>query len=82
MAYANRHFGFFNFALFTAAAITVLAVAALAYQPDLDAESIALSVGTPPPMVEASRDRHGAQVASGQLAVFLQRWTSTTSSER
>lgn len=81
MANANRRFGFLNFALFTAAAITILAVAALAYQPDLDAGSIALSVGTPPPMAEASRDRHG-QVASSQLAVFLHRWTSIKSSEQ
>lgn len=81
MANANRHFGFFNFAIFTAAAVAVLAGAALAYRPDRDAGTITLSIGTPTPVAEASRDRHGALVASNQLAVFLQRWASTTGSE-
>lgn len=82
MANANRRFGVFNFAIFTAATLAVLAVAAFAYQPDLGAGSIALSIGTPTPMIEASRDRPGEQVAADQLAVFLQRWASTTASER
>jgi hypothetical protein len=82
MANASRRFGLFNFAIFTAAAVTVLAVAALAYRPDLDSGTIALSIGTPTPMLEASRERQGAPVASDQLAVFLQRWASTTQNEQ
>ena len=68
MANANRRFGVFNFAIFTTAAVAVLAVAALAYQPDLDAGSIALSVGTAPPMQQSSLDRHADQMAVNQLA--------------
>lgn len=82
MANANRRFGFFNFAIFHAAALAVLVVAALAYQPDLDAGSIALSIGTAPPMHEASLDRPADHVAVNQLALFLQRWTNTAASGR
>jgi hypothetical protein len=82
MAHANRRFGVFNFAIFTTAAVAVLAVAALAYQPDLDAGSIALSVGTAPPMQESSLDRHTDQMAVNQLAVFLERWTNTARGEQ
>ena len=77
MANANRRFGFFNFATFTAAAVAIVAVAALAYRPDLGPGTIALSIGTPTPMAEASRDHH-----RDQLAVFLQRWASTTQNEQ
>jgi hypothetical protein len=77
MANANRRFGFFNFAIFTAAAIAIVAVAALAYRPDLGSGTIALSIGSPAPMTEASRD----QMAGDQLTVFLQRWASTTASQ-
>ena len=82
MANANHRFGAFNFAIFTTAAIAVLAVAALAHQPDLDAGSIALSVGTAPPMPVSSLDRPVDQMAVNQLAVFMQHWTSTTDGER
>ncbi len=77
MANANRRFGFFNFAIFTAAAVAIVAIAALAYQPDLGAGTIALSIGSPAPVTKASRD----QLATDQLTVFLQRWASTTASK-
>ena len=78
MANANRRFGFRNFAIFaTAAAAAVLAIGALAHQPDLDAGRIALSVGTATSVPEASLERHADQRAVNPLAAFLQRWTNT-----
>ena len=71
MATSDRHFRPVTCAIFAAAAAAALAVAALAHQPDLGAGSIALSIGTAPPMPEASRERHADQPAVNQLAVFL-----------
>lgn len=82
MANANRRFGLFALATFTTATAAALAVAALAYQPDLGAESIALSIGTATPISEASLERHADRMAANQLAVFLRDWTNTTGGEQ
>jgi hypothetical protein len=76
MANANRRFGVRNFAIFATAA-AVLAVGALAHQPDLDAGRIALSIGAAPSAPVASLERHADQRAVNPLAAFLQRWTTT-----
>ena len=81
MANANRRFGLFTFATFTTATAAALTVAALAYQPDLGAGSIALSIGTATPIPEASLERHADQMAANQLAAFLREWTNTTGGE-
>jgi hypothetical protein len=77
MANANRRFGVRNFAIFATAAAAVLAVGALAHQPDLDAGRIALSIGAAPSAPVASLERHADQRAVNPLAAFLQRWTTT-----
>ena len=81
MPTSHRHSGFLSFAMFITAAVAVLAVAAFAYRPDLGPGSIALSIGTAPPIREASLARHADPVAVDQLAVFLERWTSTAASK-
>lgn len=82
MANANRRFGLFTLAKFTTAAAAALAVVALAYQPNLDTGSIALSIGTATPIPEASLDRHADRMAANQLAVFLRDWTNTAGGEQ
>ena len=82
MANANHRFGLFTFATFTTATAAAFAVAALAYQPDLGAGSIALSIGTATPISDSSLDRRADRMAANQLAVFLRDWTNTTGGER
>ena len=81
MANANRRFGFFTLATLMATA-AALAVAALAYQPDLGAGSIALSIGTATPISDSSLDRRADRMAANQLAVFLRDWTNTAGGEQ
>jgi hypothetical protein len=82
MANANRRFGLFTFATFTTATAAALTVAALAYQPDLGAGSIALSIGTATPISDSSLDRRADRMAANQLAVFLRDWTNTAGGEQ
>ena len=82
MPTANRRFGLFGPAIFTLTTAATLAVAVLAYQPDLGAGSIALSIGMATPMPAQSVDRSADRMAVNQLAMFLQRWTNTAGGER
>jgi hypothetical protein len=84
MANANRRFGFLNFAIFAtgAAVAAALAVGALAYQPDLDGGSIALSTGSATSAPEALLERYADKRAANPLATFLQRWTNTAVGEQ
>lgn len=82
MADANRRFRLLTVSILTTAAAAALAVAVLAYRPDLGAGTIALSIGTATPMGEAALERHAGQVAVDQVAVFLKRWADTESGEQ
>ena len=53
------------------------AVAALAYQPDLDPGHMALNIGTAAPISHSALERKTDQIPVNQLAVFLQQWTRT-----
>ena len=82
MANANRRFGLFTFVTLTTAAAAALTAAALAYQPDLGAGSIALSIGAATPISDSSLDRRADRMAANQLAVFLRDWTNTAGGEQ
>ncbi|HLG48088.1 MAG TPA: hypothetical protein VKY24_17735 [Reyranella sp.] len=80
MANANRRFGLVTFSIVTTAA-AAFAVATLAYQPDLDAGSIALSIGTATPLTEPPMERQARQVAVDHVAVFMRRWADAARSK-
>lgn len=62
-----------NLTIFAASAAVAIAVAVLAWQPDLDGGSIALSTGTAQPGLTSARCREADRTAVDQLAAFLER---------
>ena len=62
-----------NLVVFGVSAVVTAAVALLAYQPDLDTASIALSTGTVWPAPMSAPCRQADRTAVDQLAAFLER---------
>jgi len=62
-----------NLTIFTASAAVAVAVAVLAWQPDLDAAAMALNTGTTWPVSLSPHCREADRAAVAQLAVLLER---------